>query len=373
MRKFIFLVFLLSLLNLRYFPSSAEDDTRPFYLGFTSFPYEISLDAVNYTYERIAQDADLIVHHFDNGVPWVEALNGTPYSDNIMNDWELHRSRTPEGHKVMVTVTPINFLRSGLANYRGERDDMPLPAPFDHYSFDDPDVEIAFYNWTESAIQYFEPDYLLIGIEVNLLMKIQPSMWEGYVTLHRHIYTRLKEAHPDLPIMVSMTGIDLLEGYTDVDHAMQMKALSDIIDYTDFLALSVYPYMTAYMTNSIPQKLFDQLAALTDKPLAISETGYPAQDFAIETGGTRLEFDSDADKQAQYMALLLDAAQKYQFRFVVNFVLRDYDALWQQIGGHEDLTIVWRDTGLYDEDGAERPALALWRTALEREVMVHAP
>jgi hypothetical protein len=48
--------------------------TREFLLGFTPFPYAISLDAVIYTYERIADDADLIVQHFDNGVPWTEAL-----------------------------------------------------------------------------------------------------------------------------------------------------------------------------------------------------------------------------------------------------------------------------------------------------------
>jgi hypothetical protein len=28
-----------------------------------------------------------------------------------------------------------------------------------------------------------------------------------------------------------------------------------------------------------------------------------------------------------------EAAQKHQFRYVVNFVLRVYDALWRQIGG----------------------------------------
>ncbi len=358
---------LILLLALVYKPIDAQEEPRPFYLGFTPFPYDISFDAIDFTYERIAEDADLIVHHFDNGVPWVEALKGDPYSDNIMNDWELRRSRTPEGHQVLITVTPINFWRSGLAAYRGEQDDMPLPAPFDGYSFDHPDVETAFYHWAESAINFFDPDYLLIGIEVNLLMKNQPEIWDSYMTLHSHLYARLKEAHPNLPVMVSMTGVDLLEGYTDADHEMQLQALNDIIDYTDFLALSVYPYLTAYMTNSIPQNIFDQLAGLTDKPLAISETGYAAQDFTIQVEDMRLEFDSDEDKQAQYMTLLLEAAQKYQFRFIVNFVLRDYDALWQQMGASEDFIIAWRDTGLYDENGIERPALALWRTALERE------
>jgi hypothetical protein len=344
----------------------AQDETRPFYLGFTPFPYEISIEAVNYTYERIAEEADLIAHHFDNGVPWVEALSGDPYSENVRNDWELRLSRTPEGHQVYVSITPINFSRTGLAAYRGEQDDMPLPAPFDSYAFDHPDVEKAFLKYAEDIIAYFDPDYFLMGIEVNLLMKLRPELWLGYVTLHRSVYEQLKAAHPDLPIMTSMTGIDLLEGYTDADHQAQKQAFNDIIDYTDYFALSVYPYMTVYMTNSIPEAIFDQLAALTDKPIAITETGYPAQDFGIDAdNGVRLEFDSDEAKQDQYMHLLLDEAREHQFRFIINFVLRDYDALWQQIGGREDLTIAWRDTGLYDENGSERPALSTWREFLQ--------
>ncbi|MCA9909927.1 MAG: hypothetical protein KC519_14820, partial [Anaerolineae bacterium] len=113
------------------------------------------------------------------------------------------------------------------------------------------------------------------------------------------------------------------------------------------------------------EAMFDQLVALTDKPIAITETGYPAQTFSIFAGNNvRVTLESDADKQARYIALLLAAAQEYDFVFVVNFVLRDYDALWQQIGAREDLTIAWRDTGLYDEEGAVRPALDLWRAAL---------
>lgn len=345
--------------------ANGQPETRPFYLGFTPFPYEISQAAVDFTYDHIAEDADLIVHHFDNGVPWVEALAGDAYHSSIQDDWNYRRFRTPATHKVLVTVTPIAFMRDGLANYSAEREDMPLPPPFAAYGFDHPDVATAFLRYCEDIIAHFDPDYFMFGIEVNLLMKLRPDLWDSYMTLHRHIYTELKAAHPDLPVFVSVTGIDLLEGYTDADHADQMRALADILDYTDVLGLSVYPYMTAYMTNSLPEDMFDRLAALTDKPIAVTETGYPAQSFSIDAGNSvRLTFESDAEKQARYTALLLDAAQEYDFVFVVNFVLRDYDALWRQIGAHEDLTIAWRDTGLYDEDGGTRPALDLWRAAL---------
>jgi len=205
----------------------------------------------------------------------------------------------------------------------------------------------------------------MMAAEVNLLMRLRPDLWDGYMTLHRATYTALKADYPDLPIFASMTGIDLIEGYTDADYADQMRAFAEVIDYTDLFGISLYPFLTGYMTDAIPERIFDELAALTQKPIAITETGYPAQDFAIDAEeGLRLEFDSDPEKQAAWIDLLLDEAAEHRFVFVVNFILRDYDALWRAIGWREDSSITFRDTGLYSEDGEERPALLRWREAL---------
>ena len=344
-----------------------DDESRAFYMGFTPFPHAIGQEAVDFAYERIAQDADLIVHHFDNGVPWTEALAGEPYHPNMMNDWRFRRSQIPDGHRLLVTMTPIHLMRDQLAPYRGEAEDMPLPVPFDSYAFDHPDVIQAFIAHCQTTIDFFQPDYFIFGIEVNLVMKLSPDLWDAYMVLHREVYNTLKAIYPDLSVMVSLTGHDLLPGYTDADHEDQMRALADVLDYTDVVAWSLYPYMTAYMTNQIPQDMFDDLAALADKPMAVAETGYPAQSFTVSEG-VYIEFDSDETKQAEYITLLLEKAQVHEFLFVVNFVLRDYDDLWLAIGGREDLTIVWRDTGLYSETGDVRPALDIWREWLARPV-----
>lgn len=362
------LVCLISLIGIS--ASAQEDEMRTFAMGFTPFPYEISFPAVSWTYDAIEHDADLIAHHFDNGVPWDEALNGEPFSRNIQGDWELRRSRTLDDQIVYLSITPIAFLRDGLAPYRGEQDDMPLPEPWSGYTFNHPDVVTAFINYARRAIDWFQPDYLNVGVEVNLLKKINPAMWGDYVLLHGEVYETLKADYPDLTIFVSLTGIDMLEGYTDANHAEQMNALVDIMPYTDLIAWSLYPYMTSYMTNAIPMDMFDRLAELVapfGKTTAVAETGYPAQSFAIQaTDDLRLEFEGTPELQADYIDMLLSKAQEYRMAFVINFILRDYDALWQQIGGQEDLTIAWRDTGLYAEDGTDRPALVVWRRWLER-------
>lgn len=342
--------------------ATAQPTSRPYYLGFTPFPYEVSFPAVDFTYEKITADADLVSHAFDNGVPWPEALSGADFSAQVMDDWSQRKAKTPAGHKVYVQITPIDFMRTGLAPYRGEKDDMPLPAPWNGYAIDAPEVKQAYLNYCRRVIAYFAPDFLAIGIETNLLMQNRPDLWPAYVELHRYVYSELKKEYPALPIMITFQVTAMLEGYQpEFDHKRQMQTLNDLIDYTDVFAMSVYPYFSVYTTQILPTDIFDKLRAMTDKPMAVSETGYPAQTFSLSQ--PPITFTSDEGKQDRYIKLLLKKADEFEFKFVINFVLRDYDRIWEMLG-KPDLAAVWRDTGLYDEDGKERQALQTWRTAL---------
>ena len=105
------------------------------------------MEAVEYSYQKIGQDADIINHHFDNGVPWLEAEINSPFHPNVMNDWSYRKTKTPSNHKVYLSVAPINISRNGLANYRAAEDDMPLPAPWNTYKFSDQPVKIAYLNY----------------------------------------------------------------------------------------------------------------------------------------------------------------------------------------------------------------------------------
>ena len=345
--------------------AESPSPTRSYHLGFTPFPYDISQAAIDYVYTTIGNDADIIAHHFDEGVPWPQALAGSDYLQNVLDDWEQRKSKTPAGHKVYVAITPINTTRNGLALYWGSDDNLPLLPPWNGYAFNHDDVKTAYLNHAIRTIDYFEPDYFTVGIEVNLLVTNNPGVWSAYLELNEYVYAELKRLYPNLPVMVSLFGIALLDGYRgEDDHAAQMQAFAEIIDDTDYYAISLYPYMSVYLTNSIPATMFDDLFSLSDKPIAIAETGYPAQSFSITVeGGGNIEFNSTPEKQRNYIAGLLEQADQRKFEFVINFVLRDYDALWEAIGSPQ-WAIVWRDTGFYDENGVSRPALDIWRDAL---------
>lgn len=344
-------------------PAALAPGARSFHLGFTPFPYDISREAVDFTYDRIAADADLIAIHMDNGIPWPESLSGTDFDPHILEQWEQDRSHIPDGHAVYVAITPLSIGRDSLAPYRAAADDLPLPAPWDTARFDDPDVKAAWLSYAERVIEYFQPDYLNIGIEVNLLMQNAPDRWTEYLELQRSAYTELKARHPGLPVFVSLTGPDLLAGYTAADHAAQMQALQDILPYTDYFALSLYPFMSAYGTD-YPEMMWAGLWSLNPgKPIAIAESGMIAETLRLPSYG--LQFAADDSDQHRFISDLLAQAQEQRFIFLVNFVLRDYDALWQKMGRIE-WHAIWRDTGLYDETGNPRPALEGWRATLAR-------
>ena len=333
-------------------------ETRPFYLGFSPFPYDISTDAVNFSYKAIAEHADIVMHHFDDGVPWSESLSGAAYHQALQDDWNWRKSHTPKDHEILASIAPYNFMRDGLANYHGERGDMPRSAPWGTATFNDPDVKTAYLNYCRRVIDFFDPAFINIGIEANLIMEKAPQLWDAYMDLHRYVYTELKKRYPDLPVFVSFQLQSLLKGHRpEVNHDDQMRAFRDLIDYTDIFAFSSYPYASAYMTQKLPEDMFDELAKMSSKPMAISETGYIAQDLTIKA--LKLTMPSNEDKQAAWIDLVLRKAQQYKFTFVINFVIRDYDPLYEKIGGG-DLAAVWRDTGLFDENGKPRKALTLW-------------
>jgi len=345
-------------------PVNDPEPTRNFYMGFTPFPYDISSEAVDYVYNKLATDADIISHHFDDGIPWPEALSGADFHPNIMADWQYRLSRTPSSHKILLSVTPIRFLRDGLAPYKAETGDLPLPPPWDTISFNHPDVKEAYFNYCLRIMNYFSPDYFVIGIEINLLMINAPPLWNKYLDLHKYVFQQLKILDPEFPIFVTVTGMDLVEGYTNANHIQQMQVLSDMTSYSDKFGISLYPFLTGFLCDTIPVDMFDKIFSLVTNPIGICETGYAADSITVY-GGTII-LNGSPEKQNDYITLLLNEAAENDLEFVVNFILRDYDALWEDIGSPDNLLKVWKDTGLYDQDGIARIAHQTWMKWLGR-------
>jgi len=294
------------------------------------------------------------------------------YHPALLADWQFRRDMTPPGHKVYVAITPISISREQLAPYRGAQPDTPLAElgePWQSAGFADPLVKQAYLQHAINTVEFFRPDYLAMAIEANLLMKLRPEHWNAFMDLQASTWQALKQRYPSLPVFVTMTAHDLLPGLTDADAQQQQQALRDVLPVSDLLGLSFYPFLSVLGTGPVDADVFTRLAKLTDKPMAIAETGMPAQEQTLQLGEVddpvTLLLDGSASKQADYMRQLLQAAQQHDFRFVIQFVAQDYDQLCMQLEC-SDFQRLWQDTGLWDEQGQAREALSVWRNWLAR-------
>ena len=330
-------------------------------MGFTPFPADISLEALQEMQKFLPANSDIIAQHLE-GVPWTEALNGQPFSDHLMNDWKGRIHYLPEGTKVYLAVSPLDGGRAGVADYHGTAEHMPLPAEFKDKAFDDPIIMKAYLNYCLRAADYFKPDFMAIGIESNELYHNSPQKWEGYTRLNRHVYQELKKKYPSLPIFTTVTLHSMLNTYW-ADRDKMLAAYKAMMDCEDMIAISYYPFLD--FPRSDAKESFKWFFSNFDsyaKPYSVAETGESSQPIVFSGNGMEVHIEGTPAIQADYYRALLEEAQKKPFKFVIAFLHQDYDALWEKIKASTPAFFAaWRNCGLIDAKGNPRPAYEVWR------------
>ena len=124
-----------------------ERKARPFSMGVTPFPYDMSPEAVEFTQLWILDNTDIVAIKLDDGVPWQEALeNKNSYHPNYEESLK-QKGMFPKDKRVFLSMTPLNKDKNGMANYRGPEENMPNPEPWNKRDLDDPLVLKAYLNF----------------------------------------------------------------------------------------------------------------------------------------------------------------------------------------------------------------------------------
>jgi hypothetical protein len=348
--------------------STSQGARRSFRMGFTDFPHDFTPQAVAEMRKFLRENSDIIAQHIE-GVPWPEAAGGQPFHPKLVQKWKDKQAATPPGAKVYLALSPG---RGALAGCHGEKENMPMPAEFRGKAFDDPAVMKAYLAYCRRGVEFFRPDYLAIGIEVNEIIQAGPDKWRAYVRLHRHVYGELRKEHPKLPIFASFTlhGMLNLRGQA---RAKMLAAYQEIMPHNDIVGVSFYPFIAGGTTD-----IAGALAWLTGsfdsfgKPYAFVETGEAAQKLTFPSSGAVIA--GTPAKQAAYYKALLAFAQSRRAEFVISFLYRDYDALWDKIRATSpEAFMAWRDCGLLDEAGTPRPAYEVWKQSYTMPLATSRP
>jgi len=339
-------------------PSLSAGDppqTRPFHMGFTRWPADFTLEGM-ITAEKFAHDhGDIVSVMFIGGVPWSEALAGQPFSQDVQNNFKY---RPPQGRKLFLSISPLNMDRKALAPYWGSKDNLPLPKPWNTAKLDDPDVKKAYLQFVLRAVEAMKPDYLAIGIENNVLLSNDARKWAQLKTLHAETYAAVKEKHPALPVFFTTEVMHYKKLATEARKTDQVKEVAEMMQHSDYFAMSFYPHMSYDVPKPLPANFFD-FARDYKKPIAVSETGMTSRDVELKSFKVTLR-GSEAE-QKQYLDLLLSIASRDHYQFVVQFATTDFEKLCEKLPAPvNDMARIWCFTGMQTSDKKPKPALQVW-------------
>lgn len=329
--------------------------TRPFLMGFTLWPADLTLEGLVTAQDFAYAHGDIVSVTFLGGVPWPEAFSGKEFSQDIRDNLKY---RPPAGKKLLVSISPLDKNRRRLAPYWGEKENLPLPKPWDKEPLNSPRVKKAFLNFVLRCVQGLHPDYLAIGMESNVLLSRDPSKWKQFKDLYRDTYAAVKKAHPGLPVFFTTDVLHYKKLARDAKHADQQKEVAELMRTSDLFAMSVYPHMGLDVPRPLPPDFFD-FATRFKKPVAVSDSGMTSRTVALRTYGITLA-GSDA-AQVQFTKLLLATAARDGYEFVINFATTDSEKLVARLRSPlDDLARIWAFTGMQTSDKIPKPALAIW-------------
>ncbi len=327
--------------------------SRCFRMGITGFPHDMTAEAAIATQKFSQNNGDIIAHHIE-GVPWTAMHRGEAFPKPFADAMNGKKSMTPPGGKVYLAISP------GRGELKPHDKAPKIPSALRGKQYSDPLVKQAYLRYCQKMIEFFDPDYLAIGIEVNEIWGvIFKREWKASLDLHKYVYQQLKRDHPELPIFASMT----LHTLHNKQGGM-VDGMSDLMPYCDLVGISYYPF---FVEDKSRLKTFDWLFKefdRYDKPYAMVETNAAAETTKFDSytvAGT-------PQRQLEYYQHLFDAAQEHEFVFVIAFIHRDYDPLWEKIkGSSPQLFKAWMNCGFLDENGTPRPSYQLWENYFAAE------
>lgn len=333
----------------------------------STFPFGPKPEQVEATFRIARENSQLYMIQLDDGVPWAEALADKPWPSSVERKWRDLARRAPAGVPVYLALEPLDQDRTGLAPAIAG---SSTPRSIQGASFDSEPVVQAYLAYARRAVERFNPTYLNLGVENGELAHRKPSAWPAYTRLIRRVYEALKRERPDMLIGVSFGLQSLMEPAT-------ARRCRDFVESLDFLGLSFYPYMSSFHekfgVSPLPpppdewRKPLEWVRRWTDKPIAVTETGYNTKDMALPEWGIRMR-GSEA-LQEQYVRELAAYALRDDYLFVIYYLPIDIgpllDSLPKEARAFGDM---WRDNGLYTAQLRPKPAHAAWQAALRGDL-----
>ena len=322
--------------------AKADGDPRHLRIGFSSLPPERTGDAYASTFATAAQYADVIL---DSHIPpWEDFLPNGKVSETTATNtrFEIGLLDQYRDLKRFLAIDPTDGIvqRSRIAN---------LPSSVDAAAgFNDPALRQSFLGYTSYVVANYKPDYLAIGVEVNMLAQRSPAQFEAFLSLYKQAYANAKAANPKMRVFPTFQYEDLLGTYGTA-HPPRWDLIEVFRGSMDALAFSSYPYLAGLRTAAdLAPGYYQEMKSHWAGEILIAESGHPS----APVDGQPV-FGTEED-QAAFLDRLLSDAEGNGFSMVVWLAARD------PAFASSGPAVTFRDIGLRHSDGGNKLGWSLW-------------
>ena len=330
-------------------PRTYSGAPRPFLLGFSSVPAELTQESYRDALDLTARHGEVLL--IQRAPEWAEFLPGVEPSERLDELTVRERVAVEErGLRLFYALDPFDPLDRGrLAG---------VPDGYEGADFSNADLRAAFVAEARYVATSYEPAYLALGVEVNATFERSPEQYQAFLATYREAYRAVKTVSPGTQVFATFQYEQLL-GVVPWEPPRQPRweLLDDFAGRLDVFALATFPSVAYEVANDLPPLYYQQIRDHTQLPIAFASVGFAS---APSPDGVH---SSTEPEQRRYLQRLFTDADALAAELIVWFAGRD-----PAFVGGSDLDLL-SSVGLRDAGDGEKEAWMVWEETASRPVV----
>ena len=230
---------------------------------------------------------------------------------------------------------------------------ISIPAnPVDDWNNED--AKVLFEQMLVEFAGSYHPPYLFLGNESDAYYISNPEDYARWVEFYNRAYDAIKIVSPQTQVG-PVFQYERLSGQGTFNqwNTPQWGALeAHDLNRVDIVGLTVYPWLGMATPEEVPDEYLNPLIErIGDKPVAITETGWPGTDLGLETA-----WETSPEEQIRYIDTLRRILKP------ANLKILNWLHLYQMVPTPENKSFwqVFSSISLRDDEGNKRPAYDAW-------------
>lgn len=196
--------------------------------------------------------------------------------------------------------------------------------------------------------QKYKPEYLALGIEVNVLYEKSPEDFEYFAQFFSEAYDAVKAVSPNTKVFTifqleKMKGLNggLFGGVNDPSKAEWV--LLGKFQKSDLAAFTTYPGLVYKNPSEIPADYYSEIRTHTSKPIAFTEIGW-------HSAPSPQGWESSEQEQAEFASAFFSRTKGMGEEFAIWSFLYDQNTIKP-----------FNSMGLFYANGTQKKAWGIWK------------